>query len=70
MTEWVMRGIVADMLYQYSGITQRAIGQLLGGIEYTAVNMLRCRLQNKINDPEINIRYVRVERRLQRLCEL
>jgi len=66
----VMRGIVADMLYQYSGITQRAIGELLGGIEYTAVNMLRCRLQKKINNPEINVRYALVERRLQRLCEL
>lgn len=66
----VIRGIVADMLYQYSGITQRAIGELLGGIEYTAVNMLRCRLQKKISDPEVNARYVFVERRLQQLCEL
>jgi len=66
----VIRGIVADMLYQYSGITQRAIGELLGGIEYTAVNMLRCRLQKKISDPEVNARYALVERRLQQLCEL
>ena len=66
----VIRGIVADMLYKYSGITQRAIGELLGRIEYTAVNMLRCRLQKKISDPEVNARYALVERRLQRLCEL
>ena len=66
----VMRGIVAEMLYKYSGITQRAIGELLGGIEYTAVNMLRCRLQKKIGVPEINVRYARVDRQLQRLCEL
>ncbi|UCD05394.1 MAG: transposase [candidate division WOR-3 bacterium] len=66
----VIRGIVADMLYRYSGINQREIGELLGGIEYTAVNMLRCRLQQKRHDPVIQSQYARVERKIRRLCEL
>lgn len=65
----IMRGIVAEMLYRYSGITQRAIGELLGGIEYTAISMLRCRLQKKINKPEISVLYAKVESRLNQLCE-
>lgn len=66
----IMRGIVADMLYRYSGITQRMIGKFLGDIGYTAVNMLRCRLQKKMNDPEVYDRYARVERRLRCSCGL
>ncbi len=65
----ILRGIVAEMLYRYSGITQREIGELLGGIEYTAVNMLRRRLQKKLTIPEVNARYIRVEDHLK-TCEL
>jgi putative transposase len=65
-----IRGIVADMLYQYSGITHRAIGELLGGIGYTAVNMLRTRLRKKIQDPTINALYTSVDHRLHQICEL
>jgi hypothetical protein len=66
----IMRGIVADMLYRYSGVTQHEIGKLLGGIGYTAVNMLRYRLQNKMSNPAVYDRYVLVEQQLRRVCEL
>ena len=66
----IIRGIVADMIYRYSGVTQDVIGTLLGGIGYTAVNMLRCRLQKKMKDPEVRKRYVLVEQHLDRFCDL
>ena len=66
----VDRGIVADMLYRYCGITQRAIGELLGGIGYTGINMLRCRLHKKMKNPKIRARYVRVDKKLRQFCDL
>ncbi|MGB3479279.1 MAG: transposase [bacterium] len=66
----IIRGIVADMLYKYSGINQRAIGEILSSIGYTGVNMLRCRLQKKKNDPKIKENYDRVEKRLHEIYEL
>lgn len=48
-TDGVIRGIVADLLYKYSDITQAQIGQLLGGIDYMAVSLLRRRLHEKMN---------------------
>lgn len=70
MGSGVDRGIVAELLYRYCGITQQEIGQLLGGIEYTAVSMLRSRLKTRMNsDTRVRRRYVKVERALQRYCE-
>jgi hypothetical protein len=69
-SDGIIRGIVADMLYRFSGIPQRMIGKLLGGIGYTAVNMLRCRLHDRMSDPAVYDRYDRVERRLRHFCEL
>jgi putative transposase len=66
----LMRGIVADMLYKYSGITHRVIGKILGGIEYTAVNMLRSRLQIKKKDPMVKKYYEYVEQYIKKICEL
>jgi hypothetical protein len=42
------RGLVSELLYRYSGLRQREIGNLLGGIDYSAVSRLRTRLHQKI----------------------
>lgn len=61
----VDRGITADLLYRYSGLSQSEIGQLLGGIDYTAVSMLRKRLKTKMEkDQAIKARYDGAERSL------
>jgi len=71
MGNGVERGIAADLLYRCSNITQREIGKILGGIDYTAVSMLRRRLQTKMAaDRIIKQRYVKAEKYIQNLCEV
>jgi hypothetical protein len=67
----LVRGIVAEMLHRYSALTQREIGGFLGGIDYTAVSMLRRRLKERIeNDRAVSDRYIQVEHRLRSICEV
>ncbi len=41
------RGLVMEMMYRYSGINQREIGGLMGGIDYTTVSHERKRIREK-----------------------
>lgn len=64
----VERGIVAELLYRYSDITQREIGKLLGGIDYTSVSMLRRRLKTKMaNNKLVREKYAQAEQCLRGL---
>ncbi len=63
----VIRGIVAYMLHKYCSITQHEIGEILGGIGYTAVNMLIRRFKEKIEYPDIKNMYTVVEARIKNL---
>jgi hypothetical protein len=64
----VHRGIVAELLYRYSALSQQEIGNLLGGINYTGVSMLRYRLK-KAMDKERGIKekYEKAEKSLRGL---
>lgn len=42
------RAVAIDLLYRYSAIKQREIGQRLGGIDYSAVSRERTRLREKL----------------------
>jgi hypothetical protein len=42
-----VRGILSEILYRYSGMTQHAIGRYLG-IDYSSVNKLRSRLRERM----------------------
>ncbi|GAI13860.1 unnamed protein product, partial [marine sediment metagenome] len=67
----VARGIAAELLYRYSGITQREIGELLGRIDYTGVSMLRCRLKERMaDDGAVRAKYAKAERCLRNYCEV
>ena len=44
----VIRGITAEILYRHCGIGLAKIGELLGGINYTGVGMLRHRLKKRM----------------------
>jgi len=44
----VVPSVAAEKLYRYSGIQQWAIGELLGGIDYSSVSVLRRRLKTKM----------------------
>ena len=67
----VARGIAAELLYRYSAIPQREIGRLLGGIDYTAVSLLRRRLQTRMKvDRSARAKYGKAERGLHNLCQV
>ena len=43
----IIRGMISDILYRYSGMTQRKIGKYLG-VDYSAVNKLQSRLRKHL----------------------
>lgn len=58
----VERGVVSELLYRYCGLTQVQVGQLLGGIDYSAVSKLRCRLKKAMeHDKRVREQYARAE---------
>ncbi len=63
------RGIIAELLYRYSGLTEARIGQILGGIDYGGVHQLRRRLQ-KLMEYDLSVRekYRVIEGFVQELC--
>jgi hypothetical protein len=64
----VVRGIAAELLYKYSGMTQAEIGRLLGGIDYGAVYQLRQRLRTLIQKDSRALRqYEQAERRIREM---
>ena len=66
----IERGIIAELLYRYSGIKQREIGQLLGGVGYTTVSMMRRHLNEVMKKNEdVKAQYEKVERSVRNLIE-
>jgi len=62
------RGVLSELLYRYSGLGQKEIGVLLGGIDYSAVSKLRCRLYKKMmHNKHIAAQYSKAERQLKKL---
>lgn len=60
--EGIVRGMVAELLYRFSDVTQAEIGRLLGGIDYMAVYQLRRRFRAKlIQDAGLRKRYAEAE---------
>jgi hypothetical protein len=61
-----IRGIAAELLYKFSGLTQAQIGKILGGIDYGGVYQMRRRLREKIlHDKKSMKRYIKVENELK-----
>ena len=66
----VERGIIAELLYRYGGITQREIGHLLGGVGYTTVSMMRRHLSEMMEQNEdVKAQYTKAEKSVRRLIE-
>lgn len=66
----IERGIIAELLYRYSGITQREIGQLLGGVGYTTVSMMRRHLSEEMKKNEdAKAQYRKAEQSVRSLIE-
>ena len=64
----IIRGIVAELLYRFSNLTQGQIGRMLGGIDYMTVYQLRRRLKEKLlQDEGIRKQYVAAETSLKKL---
>lgn len=66
----IERAIVAELLYRYSGITQHKIGQLLGGVGYSAVSMMRRHLKQMTKESaSVRKKYAKAEQRVRELIE-
>ena len=58
----IVRGMVAELLYRFSDLSQGEIGRLLGGIDYMAVYQLRRRLRERlVQDAALRQRYAEAE---------
>jgi len=70
-SRWVIeRCIIAELLFRYSGLTQKDIGIMLGGVGYSAVSMMRHHLMVAIKkDSMVKERFERVEREVLGLIE-
>ncbi len=65
----VIRGMVAELLHKYSELSQRQIGALLGGIDYGAVYLLRCRLREwMLRDLAIYKQFTEIEKKVYNEC--
>ena len=61
-----VRGMVAELLYKYSEITQLQIGKLIGDIDYVSVHYLRKRFREKMRkSSETRKRYQEAEVKLR-----
>jgi putative transposase len=65
------RGIAAELLYRYSGLTQQQIGQLLGGIDYGAVYQLRRRMkERRTHDTALERKYHEADHKLKKMLNV
>lgn len=65
----VERGIAAEMLHKYSGLTLKQIGVVLGNIDYGAVHQLCRRLRRRMtNDRDVVVKYQQTESMIQDGC--
>lgn len=61
-----IRGMVAELLYRYSDITQAQIGKLIGDIDYVSVHHLRKRFREKMKkSSKVRERYKKTEVKLR-----
>ncbi|MEO0116915.1 MAG: hypothetical protein ABIK97_05165 [candidate division WOR-3 bacterium] len=60
-----IRGIAAEFLLKFSQLTQNEIGQLLGGIGYSAVSHLRYRMRERLmKDEKLREKFQKIEEQL------
>ena len=61
----VERAMLMELLYRLCRMTQPKIGELLGGIDYSAVSQARKRFLSKIqNDPELKMKFNQIQTEL------
>ncbi len=67
----VMCGMAAELLHKYSELSQRQIGVLLGGIDYGAVYLLRCRLPERmLRDLVLYKQFTEIEKKVYNECRM
>jgi putative transposase len=63
----VIRGMVAELLYKYSEVTQEQIGRILGNVDYISVHQMRKRLKKKLEyNKELSIQFKSLEERIKK----
>jgi hypothetical protein len=65
-----IRGVAAEFLLKFCGLTQNEIGRILGNIGYSAVSHLRYRMREKMkNDKRLAKTFEEIERKLTALSK-
>jgi chromosomal replication initiation ATPase DnaA len=63
--------MLMELLYRFCHLTQPQIGELVGGIDYSAVSQARRRLQRQLErDPKLKERFVGLTDRLTELSRI
>jgi chromosomal replication initiation ATPase DnaA len=61
----IERAMLMEFLYRFCRITQPEIGEIVGGIDYSAVSQARNRLQRKLKvDRKLKARFDKIDRKL------
>ncbi len=67
----VERAMLMELLYRFCHITQPVIGELVGGIDYSAVSQARKRLQLQLErEPKLKKRFIKLSDRLSHLSRV
>jgi putative transposase len=65
----VIRGMAAELMHKYCDLSQSQIGDLLGGIDYGAVHLLRRRLRKRmLKDPVVRKQWAELEGEVRNAC--
>jgi REP element-mobilizing transposase RayT len=65
------RAMLMEFLYRFCNITQREIGRMLGGINYSAVSQSRKRLRQKIeNELELRKRFNEMQSKIDQMSRI
>ena len=63
----IERAMLMEILYRYSGLKQSEIGEIVGGIDYSAVSQIRKRLQQKLDaDKKMHALFREIETRFKK----
>ncbi|UCD19157.1 MAG: transposase [candidate division WOR-3 bacterium] len=63
------RGLLAEFLHRYCGMTEASIGRYVGGIDYGGVHQLRRRLKLRMNaDKQLRDKFQDIDEMISELC--
>jgi REP element-mobilizing transposase RayT len=67
----IARAMLMEFLYRFCQITQSQIGEMMGGIDYSAVSQARSRLRKRLlQDKKLNLKFEAIDKKLHDLSRI